>query len=1259
MGENDTDLGGESPIDTGLAYRYRARGKRVLPIAPSHGDITNTNVPFPWPSPTACVKLDNDRFSFDSSFPHAEMSVDLPRLFEMRPPGTDGDKIAIFAHADPTGSDEYNKVLSGRRAKAVYGLLTRNPELWDQLHQQPFEGDHWGIESLYDCLAHLGYDPGPVRGRATKEYENAMHAFEDASGLPRTMRRQTRLALFAAYMDALVGARPGEPRAYAPEDFVGEGKEPDHRGAFQGCGERNPSMVVSKQEDAELAKPANHKQRNRVQAANRRVLIFLYAKEDVRDMSLWECPSAKAGPSACDKVAWSNKKERLTPGAKRREVRLEGKTFGCKFYDFTARISPCEALKGTLKIWLMDRDRQRMPNAHYRVELGRVVRRGTASDDGLLVEENVPMLPSARLAWAPSDKPHLIDAFAVDGAGGPDERCRALYRSLRDGLFPVFRGLLPKEDSPFEKDVKLSTEVAPPKAASDSADGARNGARRANLALDVTPNGESAEDPFHKRYGDVALEDVHVFGLQPGEADPGDRPAATATAVPPQRAPTYDPEAEILEQLKAAPKPGEVMFTSGYAYEKEVSPIDEQHDGPPPNLQYTTHIYAYQALGQDVAAGSCRSFASAVARVAAHAYKAFVDDPLLKSDGDTSKAAFGKWMMLTEPNVGYRPGAALHGSGSAVDLDPTANPFFPCRTAGAFGGERHGKFTQTVPDPTDPKKKVTVLTPLGEKLKAAYGVAGKSVGEEAGAIATRATAENVWQPCAEATDGAMDAIYGGAADLSARTSVDAEPGRSVHTRLALASSAIARFLALAYGFVGNLKRPMTTFAGHGDGGSYSLLSQDALVAMAVESCLMGYIGASSGLAKALPGLSPLEDGERTDESIRKKKIAEAVAGVTSDSRAALSRLQASAASAHEVLRRGVVIGSVSFHETEAAARAVSATTVFPMNGVPDAFGAVAAWRDPRIGFMNQRVETVEAFEKAAKELGLKLRWGAVDFGTGSDGSGDGMHFDFATPDPGVPEDARLAKWRAVQKERRLARDAHQHVVPCTQAWDTDAKRMKEGLAAEHKSAAGVAVSDLAAAAAGPLGRLDGDLPRLEAAMEKLREREKAEYDATFKAEDEVSARPHRTAVERNVAPAAKGRPLPKAALNAVTALGDAIKRAVRMKAEPPEPVEPVEPPESAEPVEPPEPPKDDPDYASWKRAHDQWKKDDAAWKKAHAERNKRHEQWVAKHEAWLKEDEKWKTQHQAVLDAIVALGPQLDQLEAGIADFEGAVKGAA
>src|SRR5262249_57913562 len=46
--------------------------------------------------------------------------------------------------------DEYNKALSGRRAAAIYAVLTRKAEIWEDLFSntgrfaQPAAGDQWG-----------------------------------------------------------------------------------------------------------------------------------------------------------------------------------------------------------------------------------------------------------------------------------------------------------------------------------------------------------------------------------------------------------------------------------------------------------------------------------------------------------------------------------------------------------------------------------------------------------------------------------------------------------------------------------------------------------------------------------------------------------------------------------------------------------------------------------------------------------------------------------------------------------------------------------------------------------------------------------------------------------------------------------------------------------------------------------------------------------------------------------------------------------
>jgi hypothetical protein len=159
---------------------------------------------------------------------------------------------------------------------------------------------------------------------------------------------------------------------------------------------------------------------------------------------------------------------RLTPGERWREVRKGGETFGCRFYDFMARFSPCEALKGTLRVCLLDERDAPMPDAPYRLRAGGVVRTGFASGEGVLVEENFPIGPKAFLEWgtsepAPRVSPgpsegalppeeggggdpgaHLLLAVAA-GSDGAEKPTDTLLRLVKDGLFPMYAGLIPSE----------------------------------------------------------------------------------------------------------------------------------------------------------------------------------------------------------------------------------------------------------------------------------------------------------------------------------------------------------------------------------------------------------------------------------------------------------------------------------------------------------------------------------------------------------------------------------------------------------------------------------------------------------------------------------------------------------------------------------------------------------------------------------------------------------------------------------------------
>ena len=68
--------------------------------------------------PIACWRLDDIRFEFSASFGKSDIAREmtlLAKLVKDHP----GAPVSIFGHADPIGSEEFNKKLSGRRAAAI------------------------------------------------------------------------------------------------------------------------------------------------------------------------------------------------------------------------------------------------------------------------------------------------------------------------------------------------------------------------------------------------------------------------------------------------------------------------------------------------------------------------------------------------------------------------------------------------------------------------------------------------------------------------------------------------------------------------------------------------------------------------------------------------------------------------------------------------------------------------------------------------------------------------------------------------------------------------------------------------------------------------------------------------------------------------------------------------------------------------------------------------------------------------------------
>lgn len=300
--------------------------------------------------PLACWRVDDLRFDFASSFVRPQIAKEIRALHKLReehkkeiPTSSDGTgpvkkvfefpPISLFGHADPVGEDDFNKQLSGRRATAIYALLTRRTELWEELFSQPLANDNWGEPAVRTIQQHLGIEP---TGKADKS---------------------TRKALFGAYMESLCTLRDtdgnvihdaaGNPIILIldkEKDFLGRGKDSAGKGDFQGCGEFNPLMIFSQAEAQRFAAAQDKSERNLENAPNRRVMALLFRVGSKVEPSRWPCPRAKDGTAACRKRFWSDAKKRRQNQAQRREHEVSKDTFACRFYERLSNASPCERL---------------------------------------------------------------------------------------------------------------------------------------------------------------------------------------------------------------------------------------------------------------------------------------------------------------------------------------------------------------------------------------------------------------------------------------------------------------------------------------------------------------------------------------------------------------------------------------------------------------------------------------------------------------------------------------------------------------------------------------------------------------------------------------------------------------------------------------------------------------------------------------------------------------------------------------------------
>ncbi len=311
---------------------------KTLPmlVAPATGDEANT---FKEPLVViACWRMDDIRFEFDSSFvgPDAAEEMRLLALVRKKHPTA---PLSIFGHADPVGNDVYNKTLSGRRARAIYGLLTRDTAVWEELFsKKDGTNDDWGDRSI-------------ARMRSTLELAD--------TGKTTAADRDP---LFRAYMDRICRDVDGKPFDVPKGDFLGKNADStNHRADIQGCSEFNPVLMFSKAENDAFAVPASKSKRDEENSPNRRVVILFFRPGSRVDLAKWPCPSVREGIAKCQARFWSDHAKRRSFQAERREAERTHDTFACRFYDRLNEDSPCEGARKLVAFTVIF---QRFPGVH-------------------------------------------------------------------------------------------------------------------------------------------------------------------------------------------------------------------------------------------------------------------------------------------------------------------------------------------------------------------------------------------------------------------------------------------------------------------------------------------------------------------------------------------------------------------------------------------------------------------------------------------------------------------------------------------------------------------------------------------------------------------------------------------------------------------------------------------------------------------------------------------------------------------------------
>ena len=228
-------------------------------------------------------------FAFNSSFPTPGV-LQLFLVPELRAQLQEalidgGQFVRVFGHADTTGDEGANKVVSERRARAVLALLTADVEGFAELAGE--EG--WGLGEAQVMLRALRCDPGPADAQMGRLTARAIEVFQNqfnAGMFHRHLAPQSPAAIpVSAQLDAPTLAALLDAFVVAVSPHIERSRlHPTHPVA--GCSEFNPFGSEAR--------------------ANRRVSLALYPqlpphhdKAPCRTADHTACPVQAEHPTSC------------------------------------------------------------------------------------------------------------------------------------------------------------------------------------------------------------------------------------------------------------------------------------------------------------------------------------------------------------------------------------------------------------------------------------------------------------------------------------------------------------------------------------------------------------------------------------------------------------------------------------------------------------------------------------------------------------------------------------------------------------------------------------------------------------------------------------------------------------------------------------------------------------------------------------------------------------------------------------------------